>query len=101
MKALIQGTRVCEIKNEEYKVHPSLKWVDVDDTITTRHTYVNGVFIPPAPATLPPTKDEIYARSLRNSKVLKAVILSLNDGTLIPGANVSNAELKAIIKAKL
>lgn len=53
---------------------------------------------PPPP---PPTDDEIYNQVIQNQKVLKAVVLSINDGTLVPGANVSNAALKAIVKANM
>jgi hypothetical protein len=38
---------------------------------------------------------------MQNNQIIKAVVLSINDGTLVPGANASNAELKAIIRAKM
>ncbi len=53
---------------------------------------------PPPP---PPTDDEIYDAVIQNQKVLKAVVLSLNDGTLVPGANKTGADLKAIVKANM
>jgi len=49
-------------------------------------------------------KDEEIAAMLADKgafRVLKAVVLALNDGSLAPGANVSNAALKAAIKAKM
>lgn len=49
----------------------------------------------------PPTNDDIYNLTIQNQKVLKAIVLSINDGTLVPGAAVSNATLKAIIKANM
>ena len=49
----------------------------------------------------PPTNDEIYDLAIQNQKVLKAVVLSINDGTLVPGANVSNAALKTTVKANM
>lgn len=48
-----------------------------------------------------PTNEEIYDATVQNQKLLKAVVLSLNDGTFVPGANISNAALKAIIVAKM
>ena len=53
---------------------------------------------PPPP---PPTNDEIYDAVIRSQKVLRAVVLSINDGTLVPGANVSGAALKVIVKANM
>lgn len=49
----------------------------------------------------PPTLDEVYDQALLNEKVLKALVLALNDGTLPVGTNKTGAQLKAIIKAKM
>lgn len=56
---------------------------------------------PADPAPTPPTLEEIYDQTLQNQQVLKAVVLALNDGTVVPGANVSNAVLKTAIKSKM
>ena len=37
----------------------------------------------------------------QNRNIMKAIVIALNKGTLIPGAGVTGAELKAIIKAEL
>ena len=44
MKALIQGTRICEIVDDDktFPVHSDLKWVDVADGTTTSDTYVDS-----------------------------------------------------------
>ena len=42
MKALIDGTRICQISEKIFPVSPPLKWVDVPDDTTTWDTYVNG-----------------------------------------------------------
>jgi len=44
MKALIQGTRICEIVADDktFEVHSDLKWVDVSDGTTTFDTYVDS-----------------------------------------------------------
>lgn len=57
--------------------------------------------LPADPPPSPPTNDEIYDIAIQNQKVLKAVVLSINDGTLVPGANVTNAALKTIVKANM
>lgn len=53
-RALIQGTRICDIvaAGAEFAVHSDLKWVDVaDDTVSGEDTYVDGAvvkFVAPA-----------------------------------------------------
>lgn len=47
MKALVHDGRVCQIEAETFPVAPGLMWVDCDETVTTSHTYVDGVFVAP------------------------------------------------------
>jgi len=47
------------------------------------------------------TNGEIYDIVMLNEKVLKAVILALNDGTFVPGSNYTNAQLKTGIKNRM
>ena len=44
MKALVQGTRICEVVADDktFQVHDSLTWVDVANGTTTFDTYVDG-----------------------------------------------------------
>ena len=45
MKALVQGTRICQVvaDNATFPVHSDLKWVDVaDDTVENKDTYIDG-----------------------------------------------------------
>jgi hypothetical protein len=46
-------------------------------------------------------KEAEYSGGLNGNPVLRAVVLALNDGTLVPGANETNANIKAAIKAKM
>jgi hypothetical protein len=51
-KALVQGTRICEIADAEFPVHASLIWVTVPDDTTAHDTYVDGAVVkysPPVP----------------------------------------------------
>ncbi len=48
-----------------------------------------------------PTPDQYYDRHITTERLLRAVVLALNDGSLVPGSNKTGAQLKAIIKAKL
>jgi len=41
-KALIQGERICEVRDDTFPVHPDLIWVDVADGTTEFDTYVDG-----------------------------------------------------------
>ena len=45
MKALIQGTRICELAVAEFPVHADLTWVDVADDTTEQDTYENGAVV--------------------------------------------------------
>ncbi len=54
--------------------------------------------LPPDPG---PTNDEIYDKVMRNEKVFKAFALCVNDGSIVPGSNMTNAALKAAVKAKM
>jgi hypothetical protein len=49
----------------------------------------------------PPTPDQIYAQELQAYRLLKAVVLCLNDGTLTVGTNLTPLQLKNIVRAKL
>jgi len=42
--------------------------------------------------------DQLMARSDKMMSVLKKLIVSLNNGTFVPGGNISNAQLKAFFK---
>jgi len=47
MKALILGNKVVDLNETEFEVHSGLTWVDCDNTVTTRHTYSDGIFTAP------------------------------------------------------
>jgi len=51
-KALIHGTRICQIEDTEFPVSADLSWVDVADNTTTQDTYVDGkvvTYVEPTP----------------------------------------------------
>ena len=52
----------------------------------------------PAP---PMTVDQVYDEALQSQRLLRAVVLALNDGTFQFGTNRTAAQLKAIIRAKM
>ena len=49
----------------------------------------------------PPTNDEIYDRVIKNQKVFKGYVLAVNDGSIVPGSNMTGAQLKTAVKAKM
>ena len=61
MKALIQGTRICELAVAEFPVHSDLVWVEVADDTTTQDTYVDGVVVTHT-TVFPLTWDDIRER---------------------------------------
>jgi hypothetical protein len=60
-----------------------------------------GNTIAPFQAPPPETIDALYDRLILAERLLKAVVLCINDGTLVTGANRTPAQLKTIIKARL
>lgn len=48
-----------------------------------------------------PTVDQIYDIALMNNRVLKALVIAINKGTLTVGGNKTAAQLKSIIKAEM
>ena len=46
-KALIDGTRICEIVDigYEFEVHPSLIWVTVPDETTTKDLWIDNAVV--------------------------------------------------------
>jgi hypothetical protein len=60
-----------------------------------------GIAVAPYVAPPPVTNDEIYDQVLQNQKVFKAYVLAVNDGSIVPGSNMTNAQLKAAVKAKM
>lgn len=62
---------------------------------------VEGNTPDPVEVSVPPTSSEIYDQTIQNSKVLKALVLAINDGTIVPGANVTPGALKTAIKSKM
>lgn len=53
---------------------------------------------PPPP---PPTADEIYDAVIARDRVFRAYVLAVNDGSIVPGANMSGADIKTAIKARM
>jgi hypothetical protein len=50
MKALVFQGKVVEVRQETFPVHPSMQWVDCDETVNCGDLYQNGQFIKPEEA---------------------------------------------------
>lgn len=48
-----------------------------------------------------PSNNKIYDETIKNQSLLKAFVMCINDGSIVPGANVNGAQLKAAIKDKM
>ncbi len=82
--------------------------LSVPDDLANRHRQLlqewldDGNSLDPAdPPPPPPTNDEIYDRVIQNRKVFKGYVLAINDGSIVPGSNMTGAQLKAAVKAKM
>ena len=47
------------------------------------------------------TMEQVYDKTISGNKLIKALVLSLNDGSFIPGNNLTGQELKQIILSKM
>lgn len=59
MKALILNGEVVDIHETGFDVHPSMVWVDCDDSTQTGDRYVDGVIV----KTVPPPRQYNEARA--------------------------------------
>ena len=101
-KVLIEGSRVAQIVADgaEFAVAPPLFWTDADNTVTTDRTWENIGFDAPQVAT-PPTLDDIYDDVIQQQRVFRGYVFAINDGTIGPGSNMTPADIKAAVKAKM
>ena len=69
-KALIDGTRICQIVADgaEFEVHSSLVWVDVADNTKTKDTWVEGAVV----AFSVPAKTMLDLRRERNALLVES-----------------------------
>lgn len=84
--------------------HPSLVWVDITGVTPAPNEYwfYDGTtFSPPLPPAPPPTNDEIYDKVIQGQEVFKGYVLAINDGSIIPGSNMTGAQIKTAVKAKM
>ena len=56
---------------------------------------------PADPPPSPPTDDEIYDMFIKTQRAFKGYVLAVNDGSIIPGSNMTGAQLKSAVKAKM
>ena len=104
MKALVLSGIVVQIKASQFPVAPELKWVDLKGITPSPQvgwSYDGATFMAPAPPPPPPTNDKIYDQVIQNQKVFKGYVLAINAGTIVPGSNMTGAQLKAAVKAKM
>ncbi len=100
-RALIQGTRICEIADADFPVAEGLTWVDVADDTTTQDTYENGAVVKYAPPVLTAAEQaqaEIARlESLETPRRLAEAVLTTEGKTWLE----ANRALIAIERAKL
>ena len=89
-KALIQGERICEIRDDVFPVHPDLVWVDVADGTTEFDTYVDGEVVAYVAPEL--TMDDL--RMQRNMMLTNSDWSQGNDSPLSDGAKTEWASYR-------
>ena len=96
-KALIQGTRICDIVDEgnEFEVHPSLVWVEVADDTTQKDTYEDGKVVKPTISTEDAWK---FLRLTRNNKLFETDWRAMPDLTLSDAWKTYRQELRDMTK---
>ena len=82
--------------------------LSVPDDLANRHRQLlrewlddGNTLDPPDPPPLPSTNDEIYDQVIQAQKVFKGYMLAINDGSIIPGSNMADVQLKAAVTAKM
>ena len=86
---------------------PNTQIINIPNNMSVKlgATYINGVFTNPVfsgPQPVPVlTLDDIYDSTISANRVFKAIVLSINDGSLTVGGNKTAQQLKTIIKAKM
>jgi len=76
--------------------------VDVGDAVPSGADGVTGTFtVRDKTAQELDDEKDAEAASALNNRALKAYIMAVNDGSIVPGGNMTGAQLKAAMKAKL
>lgn len=87
-----------------FPVHENLIWVDIAGEAPQPQVgwfYDGATFTAPPSPPPPPTNDQIYDQVIQNQKVFKGYVLAVNDGSIVPGSNMTGVQLKAAVKAKM
>lgn len=64
MKALIQNNKVIDVQESEFEVHPSLSWVDCEDSVEIGDSYDGSEFT----SAIVPQTSEQKLQDLRRSR---------------------------------
>jgi hypothetical protein len=88
MKALIHGSRIAQVSENEFPVASPLRWVVVPDDTTTRDEYINGSVLKYVePSTPPLTAADVRAEAQR--RIIALVGATSFDGCIIKQLNAN------------
>lgn len=103
--ALVFDEKVTQIEDTIFPVHPNLTWIDMTGESPQPKVGwgYDGSFSAPIPSapTPVPSDEDVYNSMLKHQRAFKAYILAVNDGSIVPGSNMTGAALKAAVKAKM
>lgn len=99
MFALVFNSKVVQVEVDQFPVHPSLQWVDIDSIVPTPEVgwgFDGSVFIMPPPSSPPSSDKELAELGIRGNKALLAFgrVLFADDA-------LTEDELVALIRSKL
>lgn len=93
-KALISGSKICQVADAIFPVHPSLQWVDVPDDTTERDTFENGAVVKHVPPVEPAPIDQSDIDNLEKQMKALALCIAQVGGLTVP-------QMKTLFKNKM
>tara|TARA_B100001564_G_C20445221_1_gene580779 strand:+ start:460 stop:735 length:276 start_codon:yes stop_codon:yes gene_type:complete len=90
MKALIFENKVVDVQENEFEVHPSMTWVDCDNTVKAGFGYDGSTF-----TSNEPTAEEVQAKI--DAKEAKATLKESAKAKLIAGEALTEDEANTIV----
>ena len=96
MKALILNNTVVDFSETEFEVHPSMSWVDCNDSVKLNYTYSDGSFSAPVEPTLTAEQQLDILRAERNQRLANTDWWASSDLTMTAAQTAYRQALRDI-----